>query len=166
MHAELHAARPLRGADRPRFLKAEKDKRRPICTFKAHADLHADLHAARRQMAQIDRGFYCTSNLHSNAADGLLHIQSAHQKRKCNRPLSVKSANNRQTKLECNTRSYMSLGLDVHESVQSFIIKNVVFFCVIFIVRQTFVIYFVLLRTTLVDRTPNLSLCFCASKIK
>jgi hypothetical protein len=31
---------------------------------------------------------YCTSNLHSNAPDCLLHTQSAHRKRKCNRLLS------------------------------------------------------------------------------
>jgi hypothetical protein len=33
--------------------------------------------------------FQCTFNLHLNAADGLLHIQSAHQKRKCNRLLTT-----------------------------------------------------------------------------
>jgi hypothetical protein len=36
--------------------------------------------------------FYCISNLHSNAADVLLHIQSAHRKRKCNRPLNTDSS--------------------------------------------------------------------------
>jgi hypothetical protein len=38
--------------------------------------------------AQIDGEFHCTSNLHSNAADGVLHIESAHQKRKSYQPLS------------------------------------------------------------------------------
>jgi hypothetical protein len=49
-----------------------------------HAELHANLHAARRRAVPIDRGFYCTSNLHSNAADGLLNIQYAPRKRKIN----------------------------------------------------------------------------------
>jgi hypothetical protein len=37
-----------------------------ICSSKTQADLHD---AARRRAAQIDRGFYCSSNLHSNAVD-------------------------------------------------------------------------------------------------
>jgi hypothetical protein len=62
----------LRGADKPWFPRAEIEKIHPICTLKTHA--------ARRRAAQIDIDFYCASNLHSNAADGLLHIQSAHPK--------------------------------------------------------------------------------------
>jgi hypothetical protein len=37
-----------------------------ICSSKTQADLHD---AARCRAAQIDRGFYCSSNLHSNAVD-------------------------------------------------------------------------------------------------
>lgn len=40
----------------------------------------------------IGRVFYCTFNLHSNADDGFLYIQSAHQKRKHNRPPKNESA--------------------------------------------------------------------------
>jgi hypothetical protein len=47
-----------------------------------------DLQTACRCAAQIDRGFYCTCNLHSNTEDGLRHMQYAHWTRKCNRPLS------------------------------------------------------------------------------
>jgi hypothetical protein len=55
-------------------------------TLKIHADMHADLqqHAAWCGAAQIVCKFCWTSNLHLNAADVLLHIQSAHKKRKCN----------------------------------------------------------------------------------
>jgi hypothetical protein len=35
----------------------------------------------------IGRTFCCTSKTQVNAADGLLHIQTARSKRKCNRPL-------------------------------------------------------------------------------
>jgi hypothetical protein len=37
----------------------------------------------------IGRTFCCTSKTQVNAADGLLYIQTARSKRKCNRPLSV-----------------------------------------------------------------------------
>jgi hypothetical protein len=35
----------------------------------------------------IGRTICCTSKTHVIAADGSLHIQTAHPKRKCNRPL-------------------------------------------------------------------------------
>jgi hypothetical protein len=47
------------------------EKRYRICPLKTHVDLHADLHAARHRAVQIDRGFYCKSNLHSNASDDI-----------------------------------------------------------------------------------------------
>jgi hypothetical protein len=60
-------------------------------TSKTHASLHAAPHAARRaarcRVSEIGCEFCCTSKTHVIAADGSLHIQTAHPKRKCNRPL-------------------------------------------------------------------------------
>jgi hypothetical protein len=53
------------------------------CTKKAH---QIKMQICMQICMQIFGEFHCTSNLHSNAADGLLHIQSAHRKLKCNRP--------------------------------------------------------------------------------
>jgi hypothetical protein len=66
-------------------------------TLKTHAPLRAAqcfvhaarrcVYAARRRAAEIGREFCCTSKTQFTAADGSLHIQTAHPKRKCNRPL-------------------------------------------------------------------------------
>jgi hypothetical protein len=50
-----------------------------------HADLHADLHAYWRCTSAVQKncGFHRTSSLNSNAADGLLHMESTHRKRNC-----------------------------------------------------------------------------------
>jgi hypothetical protein len=60
-------------------------------TSKTHAALHAARHtagrAARCCFSEIGLEFCCTSKTHVIAAVGSLHIQTAHRKRKCNRPL-------------------------------------------------------------------------------
>ena len=56
-------------------------------TSKTHAVLHAARCAARGREMQIGRDFCCTSKTHVTAADGSLHIQTAHRNCKCNRPL-------------------------------------------------------------------------------
>jgi hypothetical protein len=62
-------------------------------TLKTHAAQHAAWRAARRaaqcRVSEIGCEFCCTSKTHDIAADGLLHIQTAHPKRKCNRLLKV-----------------------------------------------------------------------------
>jgi exonuclease VII large subunit len=62
-------------------------------TSKTHAALHAARraagHAARCRVSEIGLEFCCTSKTHVIAADGSLHIQTAHRKRKCNRPLNT-----------------------------------------------------------------------------
>jgi hypothetical protein len=63
-------------------------------TSKTHAALHAAQRAAPRaarcRISEIGCEFCCTSKTHVIAADGSLHIQTAHTKRKCNRPLTEK----------------------------------------------------------------------------
>jgi hypothetical protein len=60
-------------------------------TSKTHAALHAAPRAARRaaqcRVSEICCEFCSTLKTHVIAADGLLHIQTAHPKRKCNQPL-------------------------------------------------------------------------------
>jgi hypothetical protein len=60
-------------------------------TLKTHAALHAAWraarHAARCRISEIGCEFCCTMKTHVIASDGSLHIQTAHPKRKCNRPL-------------------------------------------------------------------------------
>jgi hypothetical protein len=56
-------------------------------TLKTHAAPHAAWRAARCRVSEIGCEFCCTSKTQVNAADGSLHIQTAHPKRKCNRPL-------------------------------------------------------------------------------
>jgi hypothetical protein len=48
-------------------------------------------HSVQRgfRVSEIGREFCCTSKTHVIAADGSLHIQTAHPKRKCNRPLNI-----------------------------------------------------------------------------
>jgi hypothetical protein len=58
-------------------------------TFKTHAALHVAQCAARCPIEQIGHVFCCTPKTHVIAADRSLHIQAAHSKRKCNRPLSA-----------------------------------------------------------------------------
>jgi hypothetical protein len=74
-------------------------------TSKTHAALYAARraagHAARCRVSEIGLEFCCTSKTHVIAADGLLHIQTAHQKRKCNRPLT-----NFETKVRYNTDNH------------------------------------------------------------
>jgi hypothetical protein len=55
----------------------------------------------------IGREFCCTSKTHVIAADGLLHIQTAHPKRKCNRPLSKKINQNQRKKT--NSQKYLKV---------------------------------------------------------
>jgi hypothetical protein len=60
-------------------------------TSKPHAVLHAAPRAAQRAeqccVSEIGCKFCCTLKTHVIAADGSLHIQTAHPKRKCNQPL-------------------------------------------------------------------------------
>ena len=58
----------------------------PISTSNLHIE-NACRSAVVCSAAQIGGLFYCTSDLHSIEAEGILHIQSSHWKRKCNRPL-------------------------------------------------------------------------------
>jgi hypothetical protein len=64
-------------------------------TSKTHAALHAAPRAARRaarcRVSEIGCEFCCKLKTHVIAADGSLHIQTAHPKRKCNQPLTVVS---------------------------------------------------------------------------
>ena len=57
-------------------------------TSKTDAALHAARRAARRREKQIGREFCCTSKTQVTAADGSLHIETAHPNCKCNRPLT------------------------------------------------------------------------------
>jgi hypothetical protein len=58
-----------------------------------HAALHAAWRAARCAarccVSEISCEFCCTSKTHVIAAEGSLHIQTAHPKRKCNRALNI-----------------------------------------------------------------------------
>jgi hypothetical protein len=55
---------------------------------KIRSKTHVARHAAWCHVSEIGREFCCTSKTHAIAADGLLHIKTAHPKRKCYRPLS------------------------------------------------------------------------------
>jgi hypothetical protein len=62
--------------------------KKQVVKEKTHAALHAARRAALCRISEIGREFCCTSKTQVIAADGSLHIQTAHPKRKCNRPLS------------------------------------------------------------------------------
>jgi hypothetical protein len=58
-------------------------------TSETHAARRAARRAARCRISEIGLEFCCTSKMHVIAADGSLHIQTAHPKRKGNRPLTT-----------------------------------------------------------------------------
>jgi hypothetical protein len=63
-----------------------------MCVFSVQFQCASKLHIQNTRFAAssvIRHMFCCTSQLHVIAADRLLHIQTAHPKRKCNRPLKA-----------------------------------------------------------------------------